>query len=268
MEISLAAEKIGSIFGLPITNSLLMTWAAIALLLILGFFAGRKPQLIPKGIQNFFEAVIEYLLNLTDDIIGDKKVARKYFPLIATFFIFIVTANWMGLIPGVGTIGFHAIKAGKEVFIPLLRGGNADLNTTLALAITSVVAVQIFGIAAIGAVKYAGKFFNFKGPIEFFVGILELISEISKMISFSFRLFGNIFAGEVLLTVVAFLVPWIAPLPFFALELFVGIIQALVFTMLTLVFIKMAITNHEEHEEPEDAEKSDNLASDHSTINS
>jgi len=249
MEISLAAEKIGSILGMPITNSLLMSWMAIILLLILGYLGGRNLQLVPKGIQNFFESIIEYLLSLTDDIIGNKEVSRRYFPLIATFFIFIVTANWMGLIPGVGTIGFHEMHKGKEVFVPLLRGGNADLNTTLALAITSVFAVQIFGIGALGVVKYAKKFFNFKGPIEFFVGILELISEISKMISFSFRLFGNIFAGEVLLTVVAFLVPWIAPLPFFGLELFVGLVQGLVFTMLTLVFIKMAITDHEGHEE-------------------
>lgn len=249
MEISLAAEKIGSFLGIPVTNSLLMTWLAIIVLVIFGVIAGRNPQLVPKGIQNFFEAIIEYLLNLATDIIGDAKAARKYFPLVATFFIFIVTANWMGLIPGVGTIGFHELKEGKEVFVPLLRGGNADLNTTLALAIVSVFAVQIFGIVAIGVVKYAKKFFNFKGPIEFFVGILELISEISKMISFSFRLFGNIFAGEVLLTVVAFLVPWFAPLPFFALELFVGAVQALVFTMLTLVFIKVATADHEEHSE-------------------
>jgi F-type H+-transporting ATPase subunit a len=250
MEISLAAEKIGSVLGFPITNSLLMTWISIILLAVLGYFAGKKPQLVPKGIQNFFEMVLEYLLSLADDIIGDKKISRKYFPFVATFFIFIVGTNWLGLLPGVGTIGFHQVNAaGKEIFVPLLRGGNADLNTTLALAITSVFAVQIFGIAAIGFVKYGKKFLNFKGPIEFFVGILELVSEISKMISFSFRLFGNIFAGEVLLTVVAFLIPWIAPLPFYGLELFVGLVQALVFTLLTLVFIKMGITDHEEYEE-------------------
>ncbi len=251
MEISLAAEKIGSFLGLPVTNSLLMTWAAVLILIILGYLAGRRPKLVPGGIQNFFEMIVEYLLNLTDEILENKTVARKIFPLIATFFIFIVTANWMGLIPGVGTIGFHELKGGKEAFLPLLRGANADLNTTLALAVVSVFATQIFGIAVIGGIKYAKKFFNFKGPIEFFVGILELISEISKNISFSFRLFGNIFAGEVLLTVVAFLVPWFVPLPFFALELFVGLVQALVFTMLTLVFIKMAITDHEAHEEHE-----------------
>jgi len=260
MEISLAAEKITEIAGFPVTNSLLMTWVGIILILILVFFAGRKPNLIPKGIQNFFEMIIEYLLNLTEEIIGEKKVARRVFSLVATFFIFIVVTNWLGLIPGVGTIGFHEVHEGHQVFIPLLRGGNADLNTTLALAVVSVFSVQIFGIIAIGFFKYAGKFINFHGPIDFFVGSLELISEISKMISFSFRLFGNIFAGEVLLTVVAFLVPYIAPLPFFFLELFVGIVQALVFTMLTLVFAKMAITDHhqEEHSDNIDSKQINN----------
>lgn len=251
MEISLAAEKIGSILGFPITNSLLMTWIVVILLAVLAFFAGRNPKIVPQGVQNFFEVIVEFLLNLTDEIIDNKKISRRFFPLVATFFIFIVTANWMGLIPGVGTIGFHEVKEGHEILVPLLRGGNADLNTTLALAIVSVFAVQVFGIATIGVIRYGKKFFNFKGPIEFFVGILELISEVVKMVSFSFRLFGNIFAGEVLLTVIAFLVPWIAPLPFFALELFVGVVQALIFTMLTLVFIKMAITDHEDHEDNE-----------------
>ena len=185
MEISLTAEKIIEIAGFPVTNSLLMTWLGIVLILLLAVFAGRKPNLIPRGLQNFFEMAIEYLLNLTDEIINDKKASRRFFPLVATFFIFIVLTNWLGLIPGVGTIGFHEIHEGREVFVPLLRGGNADLNTTLALAITSVFAAQIFGIIAIGFFKYAGKFINFKGPIDFFVGILELISEISKMISFS-----------------------------------------------------------------------------------
>lgn len=250
MEISLAAETIGHIGGMPITNSLLMSWLAVVVLIVLGYFAGRNPKLVPKGIQNFFETVIEYLLNLTDEIIDNKKASRKYFPMVATFFILIVVSNWLGLLPGVGTIGINEVKEGKHILVPLFRGGNADLNSTLAFAIISVFMTQIFGIAAIGVVKYSKKFFNFKGPIDFFVGILELISEISKMISFSFRLFGNIFAGEVLLTVVAFLIPWFVPLPFFALELFVGLVQGLVFTMLTLVFIKMAITDHEEHAEP------------------
>lgn len=245
MEISLAAEKIGHIFSLPISNSMLMTWLAGILLIVLAYLAGRKRSLIPRGIQNVFEYLIEFLFNTVNDVIGDREQSKKYFPLLATIFIFILANNWLGLIPGVGTVGFHELHNGKEVFVPLLRSGNADLNMTFALAIVAIISVQVFGIAAIGFIKNAKKYITFKNPIATFVGILELMAEVSRMISFAFRLFGNIFAGEVLLTVIALIVPYIAPLPFFGLELFVGLIQALVFTMLTLVFIKMAIVDHE-----------------------
>lgn len=241
MEISLAAEQIGHIGFLPVTNSMLLSWIVTALLAILAFFATRDLKKIPTGIQNFFETIVEFLFNTANEIIGDEQQTKKYFPLVATIFIFIIANNWIGLLPGVGTIGVNEIKEGHRVLVPLLRSANADLNTTLALAITTMIAVQVFGVAAIGAFRHAGKFFNFKSPILLFVGILEFMGEFARMVSFSFRLFGNIFAGEVLLTIVAFLVPYIAPLPFFFLELFVGFIQALVFTMLALVFIKGAI---------------------------
>ena len=192
------------------------------------------------------ETVIEFLFNTAGSVIGDREKTKKYFPLVATLFLFIIINNWLGLMPGVGTIGFYEHLHGEEVFIPLLRAGNADLNTTIALAAVTMIAVQLFGIIAIGFFKYSGKFINFKNPIYFGIGLLELMGEISRMISFAFRLFGNIFAGEVLLTVIAVIVPYIAPLPFFGLELFVGFIQALVFTMLALVFIRMAIDEHAE----------------------
>lgn len=241
MEISLAAEKIAHIGSFPITNSMLTSWIASLLLIVLGFLAVRNLKAIPRGIQNFFEMIIEMLFNMVDSIIDNKEQSRKYFPLLATIFLFIITNNWLGLLPGIGTIGLH--ENGK--FVPLLRSGNADLNTTLALSIIAVIAIQVFGILAIGIVRYGKKFFNFSSPIMFFVGFLELISEFSRLISFSFRLFGNVFAGEVLLAVIAMLLPFIGPLPFYGLELFVGFIQALVFTMLALVFIKAAITDHE-----------------------
>ena len=244
MEISLAAEKIGHLLGLPISNSMLMTWLAGLLLIALSFAATRNLSIVPRGIQNFFEFVIEFLFNTVNDVIGDREQSKKYFPLLATIFLFIITNNWLGLIPGVGTVGFHEQLHGKEVFVPLLRSGNADLNMTIALAVVAVIAVQIFGIAAIGFMQNTKKYITFKNPIATFVGFLELVSEISRMISFAFRLFGNIFAGEVLLTVIAMIIPYLVPLPFFGLELFVGAIQALVFTMLTLVFIKTAITPH------------------------
>lgn len=246
MEISLAAEKIFHIGSFPVTNAMLMSWFASAILIVLALFATRTMVLVPRGIQNFFEMIVEFLFNMVNEVIGNREQTKKYFPLIATIFLFVITNNWLGLLPGVGTIKINTIHKGHEIAVPLLRSGNADLNTTLAIALVTMIAVQVFGILAIGIFKYGKKFFNFKNPIYTMVGFLELISEFSRMISFTFRLFGNIFAGEVLLTIVAFLVPYIAPLPFFGLELFVGMIQALVFSMLALVFIKMAITSHEE----------------------
>lgn len=248
IHISLAAEKIGHLWGLPITNSMLMGWFASLVLIIGSYLVTRNMRLNPSGSQNFLEMIVEFLLNTVNDVIGDMKQTKRFFPLLATIFLFILTTNWLGILPGVGTIGFHELEEGKSVFVPLLRPGNADLNTTIALAVSAVVFIQIFGITTIGFFKYAGKFFNFKGPIDFFAGGLELISEFARIISFSFRLFGNIFAGEVLLTVIAAIMPFVVPLPFYGLELFVGAIQALVFTMLALVFIKLAITEHE-HED-------------------
>jgi len=242
MEISIAAEKIGHIGSLPITNSMLLSWIVFAGLSVASLVATKKMKMVPTGIQNFFEMIVESLYNLVADVLENEAQAKKYFPLLATIFLFVIANNWTGLIPGVGTIGFHEIKNGNQILVPLFRGGNADLNTTLALAIIAVIAVQVFGVAAIGTVKYAKKFINFSSPINFFLGILEMISEFSRLISFSFRLFGNIFAGEVLLMIIASLVPLVAPLPFYFLELFVGLIQALVFMMLTLVFIKGATT--------------------------
>jgi len=253
MEISLAAEKIMHIGSFPITNAMLTSWIGAAILIVISILATRKMKMIPSGWQNTYETVIEMLLNMANSVIGDMKATKKYFPLVATLFLFIISNNWLGLIPGVGTIGLHETVHGKDILVPLFRSGNADLNMTLALAVTTVLAIQIFGIAAIGAIKYGKKFLNFSNPIMFIVGLLELIGEISRIISFSFRLFGNVFAGEVLLTVIAFIVPYIAPLPFYGLEIFVGFIQALVFTMLALVFIKSAITDHEEHEETQPA---------------
>jgi F-type H+-transporting ATPase subunit a len=249
MEISLAAEKIAHLGPIAITNSMFTSWIATILLIVVAFLATRKMSIRPSRFQNTLELVVEMLQNLCNSVFQNMEQTRKYFPFIATLFLFILTNNWLGLIPGVGSIGFHEVVHGKEIFVPLLRGGNADLNTTLALALMTMVLVQIFGILAIGFFKYAGRFINFKSPIDFFVGILEIIGEFSRVISFSFRLFGNIFAGEVLLAVITWLLPYVGPIPFYGLEIFVGFIQALVFSMLAMVFIKMAITDHNEHEE-------------------
>lgn len=250
MHVSITPEIITNILGVPISNTLIASVIATAILVIIAYFATREMKEVPTGIQNLFEAIIEALLNMVDSVTGNRKQTYQFFPLVATIFIFIILSNWLGLVPGFGSLGFYeTAKEGMHgnehaVFVPLLRSANSDLNTTLALAIVSVMATQIFGIMALGILKYGKKFINFSSPITFFVGILELVSEVAKMVSFSFRLFGNVFAGEVLLVVIMTLAPFIAPLPFFGLELFVGFVQALVFAMLTLVFLKMAVTAH------------------------
>lgn len=227
-----------------------MVWIAMLVLIIPALILKKRGlQLIPKGLQNFVETIIEGFLNFWTSITQDREQAKKFFPLVTTIFLFVITSNWLGIFPGVGPIGFHEVHEGHPVFIPLLRSGYADVNFTLALALISVIATQVYGIRSLGFFNYAGKFFKnpLKDPIGFFVGILELISEFAKIISFSFRLFGNIFAGEMLLVVIGFLVPFLAPLPFYGLEIFVGFVQALVFSLLTLVFLKMAVTSHAEH---------------------
>jgi F-type H+-transporting ATPase subunit a len=240
MNIFLEAEKIFHIGSFGITNTYLTS--SLVVLGLSAFAAGfsRKISYLPGKIQNLVETVLEGFLDFFEKIFDDRQKAKKFFPFIATFFLFIVLSNWLGIFPGMGTIGFYEQHNGKEILVPFFRSVNSDINMTLALAVISVLATNILGIATIGFFKYAGKFINFKDPISFFVGVLELVSEVAKVISFSFRLFGNIFAGEVLLVVISFLLPFVAPLPFMALEIFVGFVQALVFSMLTTVFLKIA----------------------------
>lgn len=288
---TLGSETIAHIGSFPIRNSMLMGWIAMAVLIVIGLILNRKGlKMVPRGLQNIVEFVIESLFNFFDSITQDKKQTKKFFPIVATIFLFVIVSNWMGILPGVGPIGLwekekteaHQVvdaESGSaaseeigsvlappvenegaveatggehegEIFVPLFRSGYADVNMTLALAIIAVVLTQIFGIAYLGFFQYAGKFLinPFKDPIGCAVGLLEIVSEVAKLISFTFRLFGNIFAGEVLLVVMGFLMPFIAPVPFYGLEIFVGFVQALVFSVLTLVFIKSAITSHH-HEE-------------------
>lgn len=247
LNISFLPEIITTIGSLAITNSLLISWVAMIILIVFAYFATRKMRTVPSGLQNFAEVIIEGLYNLVESVTGDDKQTKKFLPVVATIFLFVLLANWLGLIPGVGSLGIWEEWPEGTIFVPLFRSTSADLNFTLALAIISVGAAQVFGVAALGVFKYGKKFVNFKNPILFFVGILELIGETAKMISFSFRLFGNVFAGEVLLLVISFLAPYAVPLPFYFLEVIVGVIQAFIFAMLTLVFLKMAVTPHEEH---------------------
>lgn len=235
--ISLVGEKIGNLGFLPVSNSLFTTWVVSVLIVVFALFVGSKLTFVPGKLQNLTEIILEFLYTLCQNIAPTK--AKNFFPLVATFFIFILTANWFGLLPGVGTIGFFRKENHGGEFIPLLRPATADLNTTIALAIAALISVQYFGIKSSGF-SYLKKFFDFRNPVSFYVGILEFISEVARLISFAFRLFGNIFAGEVLLVVIAFLMPLFVPIPFLVLEIFVGFIQALVFSVLTLVFLTLA----------------------------
>ena len=211
LQISLTAEKIATIGSFPITNSLFTTWLVMGFLFILVFLTRMRLALVPDRFQLTVEGLVGGLYNLFESVTGERT--KLYFPLVGTLFIFILFTNWIGLLPGFGTIGFNILHEGKEVFTPIFRSGNADLNTTFALALISVLTIQFFGIKTLG-LPYFKRFLNLKSPIYFFVGILDIVSEFSKIISFAFRLFGNIFAGEVLLAVIAFLMPVIAPIPF------------------------------------------------------
>jgi F-type H+-transporting ATPase subunit a len=274
----MAAETIGHLpFLGAVTNSLVTTWLVMAILVILALAGMRKRALVPSGLQNMMEALVEAIWNLGEDVAGHKR-ARKFFPIVATIFFFVLVSNWLGLVPGVGPIGIKEHLEGHEVLVPILRSPSTDLMTTAGLALISVILTQIFGVQAQGFFGYFSKFINVKGIwnvigalagfkprdakgpgmgmmifmaiVEFIMGLLELVAELAKILSFSFRLFGNIFAGEVLLAVIAFLVPYLLPLPFLGLEVFVGFIQAFVFAVLTLVFMTIATTGHggAEHE--------------------
>lgn len=188
-------------------------------------------QYLNTSLYNFFASVTGEKINIL-------------FPLLITFFLYIIAQNWFGLIPGVGSILIQVEEHGRHLHIPLLRGNTADLNTTLALGILSIFFTQYYGIKILGFERYLQKFFDLTNPISLFTGVLEIFSEFSKIISFSFRLFGNIFAGEVLLVVMAFLMPVLASFPFLVLEIFVGFIQALVFATLTAVFLNSATAEH------------------------
>jgi len=250
-EISIKAEPILHLGYFVVTNSYLLSIVCFVILILIAFSLKNKISLVPGKLQSVFELLTEQILDLMDGLLGSRRQSEKYFPVVATIFLFILLSNWLGLLPGVGSIMIKEVgeHSAEIKMIPLFRAPGADLNFTIALAMVSMLFVQVFGVLALGFKKYANKFFTLKNPIYTFVGLLELLSEFVKIVSFSFRLFGNVFAGEVLLGIVGFLVPYFVPLPFLFLEVFVGFIQAFIFSMLTLVFIAMSITDHEEHNE-------------------
>lgn len=263
-EITLSAEPIFQIGGFTATNSWLNSIIAVFILVILFVAVGRKASLIPKGLQNAFEVILETALNFTDTVTNNRKISEKLLPIVMTLFLFILVNNWLGILPGIGTVGFiEGAKAGEQVFVPFFRGGTADLNTTLALALFAIIFTHFLGVFTIGFWKHINKYLNFKAlidmfkkfkedktvvfvnPIKFFVGVLEILSEGAKVASLSLRLFGNIFAGEVLLASMMAIFAYVLPVPFMFLEVLVGIIQALIFSILVLVFMSMSMSAEE-----------------------
>lgn len=241
IHVKLAPYIVGEIFGIPITATLITTWLTMAILIGLAFMVRRKLATVPGKLQSIFELMIAGVFDYMAGVLESKEMARKYFPVVMTIFIFILALNWVGLLPGVTSMGLYDIRDGVSHFTPILYPPATDLNITIGFAIVAFFTIELAGVLAIGLFKYTGKFINFKSPLGFVIGIIELISELARLISFSFRLFGNIFAGKTLLVVVMFFIPFVVPVPLLAFEVFVGFIQAFVFAILTLFFIKLAV---------------------------
>lgn len=256
---TLAPEAVFHIGSINITNTMINAWMAIVIFLVLGILIKRSVKLKPGKLQNSAEYFLEIMLGYFDQVTGDRKKTIRFLPIVGSIFFFILLSNWLGLLPGTGSI-----TVGHNM---LLRPANTDLNLTLVMALVSVIGSHLYAFATIGVFTHLGKFVQIKnvfksfkkGPvavltaiIEFGVGLIEIVSEVAKVISLSLRLFGNIFAGEVLISVISALVAALVPTPFMLLEVLVGVIQAAVFAMLTLVYLTVATSaphGDEEHAE-------------------
>lgn len=259
----LPAETVFHIFGIKVTNSMIATWITIILLVGFSYVVTRRMKLVPGRLQAAFEFIVGWLYDLCCSVAGEKN-GRRFFPIIATLFLFVAFNAWLGLLPGFGSITAHT----AEGEVHLIRAANTDINTPLAIALVSFIFVEVTALRSIG-LKYMKKFINvsdfwqslkklfggkvkaglsglFTGAINIFIGFLEGVSEFIRIISLTFRLFGNMTAGEILLMVVAFLIPWVFAVPFYGLELLIGFIQALIFAGLTLIYVTVAVTPHEE----------------------
>lgn len=237
IHVVLKAEQLGSVFGFPITNSLILAWIVMILLIGSAYFFGRSLKLVPGKLQAGIEWAFEGTLFYMSEVLESEVLARRFFPLIASLFLFIAVINEIEFFPGIGSIGLmHASE-----FLPILRAPTTDLNFTLALAMIAFFTIELTGLATLGFFKYVRKYVNLKSPIGFVVGLIELVSNLGRLVSFSFRLFGNIFAGEVMVLVAIYFLPYVLPAPLMAFEMFIGLVQALVFAMLTMFFIKLAI---------------------------
>ena len=258
-----AVPVLNKLGRLPITNSMIMSWIVAVGLIVFAQVATRKMQRVPAGAQNFWEWLVESLRNFLEGIIGRHLVQRTFW-FFATIFIFILSANWFGLIPGVGTVGWgEPGPHGFRIAEPLFRGANADLNLTLAMALVFMGCWLVWSLREVWPIGFVKELFAPKGDttgflkvlmvvVFFAAGCIEVISILFRPISLSFRLYGNIFAGENMLETMARLVPslgWLLPIPFYFLELLVGLVQALVFMLLTAVFT-LLMCQHEEEAGP------------------
>ena len=260
-EVHLSAPTVFHIFGLPITNSIIASWLTIIFLVAFCWAATRRMKIVPGRLQAAFEFLVGWVYDFCRSVAGEEN-GRRFFPLVTTIFLFVMFNSWLSLVPGFGSI--YATVHGHEVH--LLRGANTDINTPAALAFVSFFFVLFIGLRTMG-IGYLEQYFNFRqflrgwgqlfrgrlkagfsgllmGAIDMFVGALELLSHLIRILSFTFRLFGNMTAGEILLLIAAFLLPWIFAIPFYGLELLVGFVQALIFGGLTLVFLTVAVTPH------------------------
>lgn len=264
MNVPAAAEALFHVGEFPITNSMVNGWIAVVFFVVVAFLVKKKMQKVPRGFQNVVEGIVEFMLAEIKKVTGDEKRAKVFLPIVGTIFLFILFSNWLGLLPGTGSIGIWGLHNGHEMLIPILRPAASDLNLTLAMALFAVLISHYFGLRVLGVTNHISKFFNVrgiikaipKGPmaiivavIEFAAGFIEIISEIAKVLSLSLRLFGNIFAGEVLITVMLGLFAYFVPIPFMFLEILVGAIQATVFAMLTLAYLTVATMPHEHEDE-------------------
>jgi len=259
----LPAETVFHLFGFPITNSVLGAWITIIFLVGFSYVITRRMKLIPGRLQAAFEFLIGWLYDLCTSVAGEKN-GRRFFPVVTTIFLFVGFNAWLALLPGFGSITIHTAEGEAH----LLRAANTDINMPLALALLSFGFFWFFGFRALG-ISFMENFFNFKefingvkllfkgkvkdsifglitGVITIFTGLLELLSVFIRVISLTFRLFGNMTAGEILLLLVAFLIPWLFAIPFYGLELLIGFIQAIIFSGLTLIFLTLAVESHGE----------------------
>ncbi len=260
----LPAEVVFHLFGFPITNSIIAAWLTIIVLVGFSYAVTRRLRLIPRRWQAMLEFILGALLNFCQSVAGEHN-GRRVFPIVATIFLFVAFNAWLSLLPGFGSI---LITNAEGESVHLLRAANTDINTPLAIAVMSFIFVEYFGIRLLG-IRYLGKFINvgrflaglrqlargklaaglngvFTGVINIFIGFVEAMSELVRMVSFTLRLFGNMTAGEILLLMATFLIPFLFALPFYGLELLVGFVQALIFGGLTLIFLTVAVASHAE----------------------